>query len=227
MATSGTHAFTLDLADIIEEAYERIGVEARSGYDFRTARRALDLLLLEWQNRGLNLWTIKQATQALTAGTATYTLSGEKIDIIEAVARSGTGTEQRDYTMERVSMSQYARYTSKGTRSRPTQYWVDRQPEGLTLNLWPTPEDSTYDLHYWYMERIEDTGKPASNNVDVPARFLPALATGLAYHLALKTPDRMQMAPLLKEAYEEQWTMASDSAREKASVWLRPSTAYS
>lgn len=227
MATSGTHAFTLDLTDIIEEAYERIGVEGRSGYDYRTARRSLDLLLLEWQNRGLNLWTIKQGTEALVGGTGTYTLSPERVDVIEAVARTGTGANQSDYTMERVSVSQYANYVNKNTTGRPTQFWIDRQPEAITLNLWPVPEDSTYSLHYWYMERIEDTGVGGGNTVDVPARFLPALTTGLAYHLALKSPQSMNLAPMLKEVYEEQWTLASDSAREKASVWLRPSRSYS
>jgi len=228
MTTSGTFAFTLDITDIIEDAYERIGVEARSGYDYRTARRSLDMLLLEWQNRGLNLWTIKQADQALTAGVGQYTLSGEKLDIVEAVARSGSGIDQSDLRLERISVSQYANYVNKNTRStRPTQYWLDRQPEGVTLNLWPVPEDSSHTLHYWYMEQIEDTGKPGSNTVDVPSRFIPALVAGLAYNLALKTPSSFQSAPILKDVYEEQWTLASDSAREKASLWLKPSTVYS
>ena len=227
MATSGTHNFTLDLTDIIEEAYERIGVEGRSGYDYRTARRSLDMLLLEWQNRGLNLWTIKQGNETLTAGTSSYTLDPERVDVIEAVARTGSGESQSDYSMERISVSQYANYVNKNTRGRPTQFWIDRQPEAITLHLWPTPDSSTYSLQYWYMERIEDTGNTGANNVDVPARFLPALTTGLAYHLALKNPQSMSLAPMLKEVYEEQWTLASDSAREKASVWLRPSRAYS
>lgn len=227
MATSGTHAFTLDLTDIIEDAYERIGIEARTGYDYRTARRSLDMLLLEWQNRGLNLWTVKQADEALISGTGQYTLTGEKLDIIEAVARAGSGTDQSDYTMERISVSQYAQYVNKNTQGRPTQFWVDRQPEAITLNVWPVPNDSTYTLHYWYMEQVEDTGKPGSNTIDVPSRFLPALVAGLAYYLALKTPKSFQSAPILKEVYEEQWTLASDSAREKASLWLKPTMAYS
>tara|TARA_R110000803_G_scaffold163354_1_gene226982 strand:- start:1505 stop:2191 length:687 start_codon:yes stop_codon:yes gene_type:complete len=227
MATSGTYTFTLDITDIIEDAYERIGIEARSGYDYRTARRSLDMLLLEWQNRGLNLWTIQQADQVLTAGVAQYTLSSEKLDIIEAVARSSSGVNQNDFTLERISVSQYAHYVNKNTRGRPTQFWVDRQPQAVTLNLWPVPEDSTYTLHYWYMTQIEDTGKPGSNTIDVPTRFIPALVAGLAYNLALKTPKSFQSAPILKEVYEEQWTLASDSAREKASLWLKPSTAYS
>lgn len=226
MATSGTYSFTLDLAEIVEEASERLGIELRSGYDYRTARRSLDLLMLEWQNRGLNLWTVKQATQALTAGTGQYTLDPERLDVIEAIARRGSGTDQTDYRLERISVSQYAQQSNKNLQGRPTKFWVDRQPEGITVNLWPVPEDSTYSLHYWYMERIEDTGKPASNTVDVPARFLPALISGLAYQMAMKVPGKEAMAPLLKEVYEEQWTLAADSARDKSSLWLRPARSY-
>jgi hypothetical protein len=119
MATSGTFAFNLDLGDIIEEAYERIGKEARTGYHYRTARRSLDLLMLEWQNRGLNLWTIKNTTQAVTAGTAAYALTGEKLDVIDVLVRTGTGTSQTDIHMTRISVDTYARLSSKNQTGRP------------------------------------------------------------------------------------------------------------
>ena len=114
MATSGTFAFTLDLADAMEEAYERCGLELRSGYDYRTARRSLNMLMLEWQNRGLNLWTVKNASQTLTAGTSTYALTAEKLEIVEAVCRTDEGNTslQADLSMTRISVSTYSQQTN-------------------------------------------------------------------------------------------------------------------
>lgn len=225
MATSGVWNFQLDITDVIEESYERIGSELRTGYDYRKARRSLDLLLLEFQNRGLNLWTIKSASQALTAGTASYTLSGEKLDIIEGLLRTDAGDEdkQTDLTMKRISISRYAQQTNKLTQGRPIQFWVERTPTAIIVNIWPVPDSAaTYTFFYYYMEQIEDTGAPGSNTVDVPARHLPCLVAGLAYYLALKTPDAFAMVPMLKEVYEEQWTLAADSVREKASLFIVP-----
>jgi hypothetical protein len=225
MATSGTQAFTLDLADLMEEAHERVGKELRSGYDYRTARRSLDLLLLEWQNRGLNLWTVKNASETLVAGTSAYTLTGEKLDIIEGLLRTDAGdsSKQTDLTMERVSVSHYAHQTNKLQTGRPINYWVERTAAAIIVNVWPVPDSAaTYTFNYYYLERLEDTGKPASNTFDVPARHLPALTAGLAYYLAMKHPPAAQMIPLLKQEYEDQWTMASDSVREKASLFISP-----
>ena len=225
MATSGTHTFTLDIADVMEEAYERIDTELRSGYDYRTARRSLDLLLLEWQNKGLNLWTVKNASETLVAGTQAYALSNEKLDIIEGLLRTDAGdtTKQRDLGMRRVSVSTFARQTNKLTTGRPIQYWISRAPEAITVNVWPVPDSAaTYTFNYYYMERIEDTGKPASNTVDVPARYLPALVSGLAYYVGMKTPSaKPQVANLMAE-YERQWELAADASREKASWMLVP-----
>jgi|TARA_R100001443_G_scaffold98450_1_gene105479 hypothetical protein len=225
MATSTTFNFTLDIGDIIEEAYERAGLEVRSGYDYRTARRSLDLLMLEWQNRGLNLWTVKSASQTLTAGTATYALTAEKIEIIEASLRTDVGntSNQSDLTMERISVVQYSHLTNKLTEGRPLQYYVQRSPDNITFNLWPVPDSQqTYTLVYYYLERIEDAGKPASNNMDVPDRYLPCLVSGLAYNIALKRPESAQYVPALKEIYEEQWNMVSDAFREKAALYVTP-----
>ena len=128
MATSGTWDFNLDISDIIEEAYERVGSELRTGYDYRTARRSLDLLLLDWQNRGLNLWTVKNDSQTLTQGVSSYAFSPEKLDIIEGLLRTdaGNASKQTDLTMNRMSISQYAHQTNKLTQGRPIQYWVER-----------------------------------------------------------------------------------------------------
>jgi len=183
------------------------------------------MLLLEWQNRGLNLWTVKNASQTLTAGTASYALSAEKLDVIEASVRTDAGdtTKQSDITMTRISVSQYAHITNKLQTGKPTQYWVNRQPTAITVTVWPVPDSAaTYVMNYYYLERHEDSGTPASNNVDVPARFLPALTAGLAYYLSLKSSDKIQLAPVLKEVYEEQWSLAADAARDKSSLWLVP-----
>jgi hypothetical protein len=225
MATSGTHNFGLEIVEIAEEAYELAGSELRSGYDYRTARRSLDLLMLEWQNRGLNLWTVKSDSQALTAGTSSYTLPAERLDIIEGMIRTDSGdtAKQTDITMRRMSISNYARQTNKLTTGRPIQYWVQRKPEGLTVHMWPVPDSNTpYTFFYYYIERIEDTGKPGSNTMDVEARFLPCLTTGLAYQIALKRPASADRVPMLEAAYEKQWNLAADASREKASFFVKP-----
>ena len=225
MATSGTFAFNLDLGEAIEEAFERAGLELRSGYDYKTARRSIDLLMLEWQNRGLNLWTVRDTTVALVAGTSSYDLSADKLDIIEGLLRTDAGdsSKQSDLTMQRISVSQYAHQTNKLTQGRPLQYYVERKPAGITVHFWPVPDATTsYTFAYYYMDRIEDSGRPASNNMDVPARFLPCLVAGLAYQVASKRPEALQLAPALKQVYEEQWNLASDAAREKASLYMAP-----
>ena len=225
MTTSGTQAFTLDLAELIEEAFEQAGSELRTGYNYRTARRSMDLLFLEWQNEGINLWTVKSASQALTANQATYSLTDDKLDIVEAVLRTdaGSATSQTDLSMDRISVRDYAHQTNKLQTGRPIKFYVEQSPSGLTLNVWPVPDGAqTYTIFYYYMARIEDTGKPGSNTVDIPDRFLPALAAGLAYKLSLKLPGGLDRAPALKTIYDGVFKAAADSAREKAVIRLVP-----
>tara|TARA_R100001244_G_scaffold8825_1_gene10913 strand:- start:1758 stop:2453 length:696 start_codon:yes stop_codon:yes gene_type:complete len=225
MATSGTYAFTLDLSDILEEAYERAGLELRSGYDYRTARRSLDLMFLEWQNRGLNLWTVQEDTQTLTAGTGRYALSSDQLDIVEAFLRTDDGdtSKQTDLTMSRISISQYSHLTNKLTQGRPVQFWVEKDPGAIALNVWPVPDSAvTYKVGYYYIQRVEDTGSPASNNVDIPSRFMPCMAAGLAYHISMKRPESAERVTLLKQAYEEQWNLAADADRDKTSFYVSP-----
>ena len=225
MATSGTYTFNLDLSDILEEAYERAGLELRSGYDYRTARRSLDLMFLEWQNRGLNLWTVQEDSQILMAGTGRYALSGDQLDVIEASLRTddGDADKQTDLTMSRISISQYSHLTNKLTQGRPIQYWIEKDPGAIALNVWPVPDDAvTYKINYYYIQRVEDTGSPASNNVDIPSRFLPCMAAGLAYHISVKRPEASDRAPLLKQIYDEQWDLAADADRDKSSFYMVP-----
>ena len=225
MATSGTYAFTLDLSDILEEAYDRAGLELRSGYDYRTARRSLDLMFLEWQNRGLNLWTVQEDSQTLTAGTGRYALSSAQLDIVAAFLRTDDGatSKQTDLTMTRISISQYSHLTNKLTQGRPVQFWVEKDPGAIALNVWPVPDSAvTYKVGYYYIQRVEDTGSPASNNVDIPSRFMPCMAAGLAYHISMKRPESAERVPLLKQAYEEQWNLAADADRDKTSFYVSP-----
>tara|TARA_X000001388_G_scaffold48028_1_gene34398 strand:+ start:1125 stop:1820 length:696 start_codon:yes stop_codon:yes gene_type:complete len=225
MATSGTYAFNLDLGDAIEEAFERAGLQLRGGYDYRTARRSIDLLMLEWQNRGLNLWTVQEGSQALTAGTSRYTLSGDVLDLVEAFIRTDTAdvSSQFDQTLSRISISQYAHLSNKLTQSKPLQYYIEKDPSAISVNLWPSPDDQkTYTLIYYYMQRVEDSGSPASNNIDIPSRFLPCLVAGLAYKLSIKYGPDTNRSTFLKADYEEQWTEAADADRGKASLYISP-----
>lgn len=218
MATSGSRDFDLDVAEIIEEAYERCGLEIRTGYDARTARRSLNLMFAEWANRGLNLWTVKQATQALTQGTATYSFSTDYTDLLEVVVRrSGT-----DFELDRMSRSEYLNVPNKTTQGRPSQYFYNRQntPE---VTLWPVPENSTDTLVYYYVQRIEDADALV-NTTDAPFRFLPCIVAGLAYYLALKkAPERVQ---LLKTVYEEEFQRAADEDEDRVALKLQPSMQY-
>ena len=215
MATSNSRNFDLDVAELIEEAYERCGLEMRTGYDARTARRSLNLMFADWANRGLNLWTVTQATQALTAGTATYTFTSAYTDILEVVLRDSSGT---DRAVSRISRSQYLSIPNKTTTGTPSQYYYSRSTVP-TINLWPTPDDSTDSLVYYYVNRIQDVDALV-NTTDAPFRFLPCMVAGLAYYLAMKkAPDRIQ---LLKQVYEDEWQRASSEDSTRASIKIVP-----
>ena len=218
MTTSGSRDFDLDVAEIIEEAYERCGLEVRTGYDARTARRSMNLMFADWANRGLNLWTVKQATQALTQGTATYTFTSDYTDLLEVVVRrSGT-----DFEISRMSRSEYLTVPNKTTQGRPSQYYYNRQVEPQ-ITLWPTPENSTDTLVYYYVQRIEDVDALV-NTTDAPFRFLPCMVAGLAYYTALKkAPERVQ---LLKNLYEEEFQRAADEDEDRVALKLQPSIQY-
>ena len=231
MTTSGTESFNLDLNDIIEEAFERCGVEVRTGYEHRTARRSLNLLTIEWANRGINLWTIEQGTIPMVQGTSTYDLPVDTIDLLDQVIRTQSGVNQTDINISRISVSTYATIPNKNTQGRPIQVWVNRQSgatEPVTgiaypqINVWPTPDQSDfYTFVYWRLRRIQDAGSGASTQ-DIPFRMLNCLVAGLAYYLSLKIPEAANRIEMLKMAYEEQWMLASSEDREKASLRLAP-----
>lgn len=219
MATSGTTTFNLDFDDVIEEAYERCGLESRTGYDLRTARRSLNIMFLEWANRGLNLWTIEQRSLVLTAGTPSYNLAADTVNILSAVIRTGSGETQQDVTLDRISQNEYLHVPDKLSQARPSQYFLQRTATPV-LYVYPAPDTATtYTFQYYVVRRIEDVGA-MTNTADVVFRFLPALVAGLAYHLSLKkAPDRV---PLLKSLYEEEFARAAAEDRDTASVYLTP-----
>ena len=224
MATSGTAAFNMDLTELVEEAFERAGSEMRSGYDLRTARRSLNLMFTDWSNRGINLWTVEQGSQVLTAGTGTYTLPADTVDLLEHVIRTdaGSSANQADLSVSRVSVSTYASIPNKLTTGRPVQIYIDRQTSAPSINLWPIPDTAqTYTLVYWRLRRIQDAGNGV-NTMDVPFRFLNCLTAGLAYYLALKLPNGLERISLLKQQYDEAWELAATEDREKATFQLVP-----
>ena len=223
MASSGTTAFDPDLTEIVEEAFERAGGELRSGYDMRTARRSLNLLFADWSNRGLNLWTLDSGTINCVAGTATYLLPTDTVDLLDHVVRTGAGnvSTQADLSITRISASTYATLPNKLTQGRPIQIWVQRL-NAPQVTLWPIPDDSTtYQVIYWRLRRIQDAGNGV-NTADTPFRFLPALVAGLAYYLALKVPGGIDRLQILKAQYDEAWQLASDEDRERATLRLVP-----
>lgn len=225
MATSGTTTFTLDLGDLLEEAFERCGRELTSGYDFRTARRSLNLLFADWANRGINLWTLDSGTVALVSGTATYTLPADTIDLLDSVVRINNGVvaTQSDQPLSRISNSVYSVIPNKLNAGRPLQMVVTRTGTAPTVTLYPVPDGSvTYTLVYWRMRRIQDAGASADVTNDVPFRFLPPLASGLAYYLAFKLPGGGERLATLKAVYDEDWQRAANEDREKAPMRVIP-----
>ena len=221
MATSGTTAFNMDFTEIAEEAWERAGREMRSGYDLRTARRSMNLMTIEWQNRGLNLWTIDEGTVSLVSGTSQYTLPADTVDLLEQVIRTGSGSTQQDLTINRISVSTYASIPNKTTTGRPIQFWIERLVDAPRINVWPVPDSNDYTFKYWRMRRIEDAGRGAET-ADMPFRFLPCLVAGLAYHIAMKVPELQQRIPILKAMYEEEFDRAASEDRVKTNARFVP-----
>ena len=214
MAVSNSRDFNLDVIEAIEEAYERCGGEAKTGYSLKSARRSLNIMLAEWANRGINLFTIEQVTTTLTAGTANYTLGIDTIDILEMVIRrSGTDT-----SVDRISRSAYLNLPNKTSTGKPSQFFVDRQVNPV-LYLWQTPENSTDQIIYYRLVRIDDADD-YTNDFDIPFRFYPCLVAGLAYYLSIEVaPDR---ATLLKSMYDEEFARAASEDRDRSSLQLVP-----
>jgi hypothetical protein len=223
MTTSGTTAFNMDFTEIAEEAWERAGREMRSGYDLRTARRSMNLMTIEWQNRGINMWTIDSGTVNLVKGTSQYTLPADTIDLLEHQIRTNSGSTntQSDLTISRISVSTYAAIPNKLNEGRPIQLYIERLRDAPKVNVWPVPDNDGYVLYYWRMRRVEDAGSGAQT-ADMNFRFFPCLVAGLAYHIAMKVPELVERIPMLKAVYDEQFDMAASEDREKTSARFVP-----
>lgn len=225
MATSGTTSFDLDFTEIVEESFERAGAESRSGWDLRTARRSLNLLFADWSNRGINLWTLDSGSIPMVAGTATYLLPADTVDLLDHVIRTGAGSAstQADISMSRISEPTYATIPNKLSTGRPLQLWVQRllTPQ---VTVWPIPDAATtYTLVYWRLRRIQDAG---ATTQDVPFRFLPCLVAGLAYYLALKVPGGMDRLGILQQQYQETWQAAMDEDRDRSALRIVPRVGF-
>ena len=214
MATSGTQNFALNVADVIEEAYEIIGLEVRTGYDARKARRSLNIMFQDWTNRGINLWKVAQVNETMVAGAALYPMNAYDLDILEAIVRRD-GT---DYSLERITREEYFNLPNKAQQGRPTQIYVERTATP-SFYVWPTPINSTDIVLTHRIQRIQDANT-LTNDLDVPSRFIPAMVSGLAYYMALKNaPERAQMAKMM---YEEDFARAANEDTERGSIRIRP-----
>jgi len=304
MSTTGSSVFNMDFTELAEEAWERAGREMRTGYDLRTARRSMNLMTIEWSNRGLNMWTIEQGTITLTPGLSTYALPTDTIDLLDHVIRTGANSvnTQADLSITRISVSTYATIPNKLAQGRPIQVWIQRlsgetNPTDLTLSatitsssttitlssvvglagagyirldtediyysyidgnslggvfrgqnsttaaahtsstavyvpqlpaftVWPTPDSSqTYQFVYYRMRRIQDAGSGVQTQ-DMNFRFLPCVAAGLAYYIAMKQPELVNRLQMLKGVYDEQFNLAAGEDHEKATMRLVPRQAF-
>ncbi len=223
MAVSGSKDFELDVADYVEEAFERCGLELRTGYNLKTANRSLNLMLAEWANRGLNQWTINQKTLPMVKDTTPYTIDTTNrtatIDVIDVFIRETMGGVSTDVPLTRMSRSEYANLSTKTSTGKPNQYFVDKQINP-TITVWPAPDQtSKYDLYLNVLSRMDDADAGA-NTLQVPFRFYPCLAAGLAYYIALKrAPEKVAM---LKQLYEEEFERALSQDQDRVSFRVAP-----
>jgi hypothetical protein len=223
MATSNSKNFEPDVAEYIEEAFERCGLELRTGYDLKTANRSLNLMLAEWANRGLNQWTIAQKTVAMVKDTTSYnvdsTNSTAPIDVLDVFIRETVGSESTDLPMTRLSRAEYSHIVTKSTTGKPNQFFINKQLSP-TITVWPAPDKSSaYTVYMNVLTRMDDSDA-ATNTLDMPFRFYPCLAAGLAYYISLKrAPERTAM---LKGLYEEEFTRALSTDEDRASFRISP-----
>jgi hypothetical protein len=222
MATSGTRAFSLDVATAIEEAYELAGLEARTSYDAVTARRSMNIMFADWSNRGIQMWEVTKVELTLTQGTNEYTLNSYDIDVLDVYIERTENNVVTDYTLDRVDRNEYVNIPNKATQARPTELWVERKKSPV-IHLYPTPENSTDKLVYYVWQTIEDSSAQV-NDGDIPTRFMPCLVSGLAYYLCLK--KNVQKLPVIKQQYEQDLTNALRYDEDRSPLRLVPKQEY-
>jgi len=229
MVTSGTYTFNLDTGEIIQEAYERCGIETKSGYDLKTARRSLNLLLTKWVNDGVNLFTLDLETFNMTKDQGYITMySTIRLDVIDAAIRDNSNaSDTSDIILERISMDEYLAIPSKLNTGKPVQYAVERNSQFTSsgsgthkVYLWPVPDQTYYQFLTWSIKYPPDVSATYTQNPDIPRRYLPALISGLAVELAVKkAPDRLAV---LKPLYDQDWEKAREEDRERVSFHVQP-----
>jgi hypothetical protein len=229
MATSGTYTFNLDTGEIIQEAYERCGLETKSGYDLKTARRSLNLLLTKWVNDGVNLFTLDLETTSMTKDQGYVTFnSTSHLDVLDAAIRDNSDSSSTsDIILERISMDEYLAIPSKLNTGKPVQYSVERNSQFTSstsathkVYLWPVPDQTYYQFLSWSIKYPQDVSATYTQNPDIPRRYLPALVSGLAVELAVKkAPDRLAV---LKPLYDQDWEKAREEDRERVSFHVQP-----
>mgnify|MGYP003115483344 FL=1 len=222
MATSGTRAFSLDVATAVEEAYELAGLEARTSYDAITARRSMNIMFADWSNRGIQMWEVSKVELTLTEGTNEYAINSYDIDVLDAYIERTVGGIVTDYTLDRIDRNEYVGIPNKSTKARASEYWVERLKSPV-IHLYPTPENSTDKLVYYVWRTIEDSNAQI-NDVDIPTRFMPCLVSGLAYYLCLK--KNVQKLPIMKEQYEQDLMNALKYDEDRSPVRLVPRQEY-
>ena len=211
MATSGTATFNLTVTDAIQEAMDRIGGDPVLGYDLRSAKRSLNIMFADWANRGVNQWTLEKKTLTVTQNTPTYNLDADTVDVVDMyVTRNNT-----DYSVERISLTDYNAYPNKLTTGRPTQFYLqkDKVPE---LYIYPAPDNSTDVITYWKIRKIQDiTGcsvNGSEQDLDIPFRFYECMVAGLAYYMGMKRPNvDLNRLSYYKSEYETAFTRALDA----------------
>jgi hypothetical protein len=236
MATSGTTTFetTFSISDIVEEAYERIGIQGVSGYQLKGARRSLNIMFQEWANRGLHYWEVGNNSITLVSGQATYTMYRSTSDGtsdataiygVDDVLEASYRASNVDTPLTKINRSTYQALSNKTSTGQPTQYFVQRFIDKVTVTLYLTPGSSQAGnfLNFYYVKRIQDAGA-YTNEADVPYRFVPCMIAGLAYYLGVKfAPDRVQM---LKMLYEDELQRALEEDGSSSSSFITPKTYY-
>ena len=222
MASSGQTTFNLAIDDVIEQAFEQIGGQPISGEEARSARIALNLLLTEWQNRGVLLWKLVNTPVTLTTSVTSYTLDSDIIDSLQTTIN----VNGNDLEMNRITYQDYMKLPDKTQTGRPTQFSFLRGKDNVSMTVWPTP-DQTYTMNLFTMTRIQDVTASAIQTADLPFRFLPALVDGLAYKMSMRRPgvDPSKIS-FLKQQYEETFAFALEEDRQRTSMFIRPRLGY-
>ena len=243
--TSGTTTFdkTFSIDEIVEEAFERLGIQDVTGYHLQTSRRSLNIMLQEWGNRGIHYWEIEDTNLDLVQGQSDYDFfrsSGDGTsatttptngiygmsDVLEAQLRSNrTQTTQSDSPMTKVDRSTYAGFSNKLSQGTPNQYWVERFIDKVRIHIYPTPDstNASKDMHFYFIKRIQDVGA-YTNATDLPFRFVPCMVSGLAYYLSMKYNP--QMTQPMKLIYEDEFQRALQEDGSASSTYITPKTFY-